>query len=204
MSVQKTIENKTVEKVAPKYSYAELITKVDESSAFVDMRDEVNPNHIITDFVLSNPEKKLYNATLIEEKGNRVISFFAPTTLATRIENIEKAMATLKLQSENVVLFVKYAGKKKSNKGREMHQYFVQILEPENLIEVVKQQSEQYKADFESNSGKITNTEDIKKQILAMVKPEQMKELIAKEIADLHGLIDEESAILLVAKRLGL
>lgn len=204
MSVQQTIDKKTPEKAPVKYNYADLIAKVDESSAFVDMRDPENPNHIITDFVLSNPEKKLYNATLIEEKGNRVISFFAPTTLATRIENIEKAMATLKLQSQNVVLFVKYAGKKKSNKGREMHQYFVQILEPESLIEAVKEQSEQNKAEFEANAGKPTSIEDIKKQILMMVKPEQMKELIAKEINDLHGLIDEDSAILLVAKRLGL
>lgn len=204
MSIQQTIDKKTPEKAPGKYNYADLIAKVDESSAFVDMRDSENPNHIITDFVLSSPEKKLYNATLIEEKGNRVISFFAPTTLATRIENIEKAMATLKLQSQNVVLFVKYAGKKKSNKGREMHQYFVQILEPESLIEVVKEQSEQNKAEFEANAGKPTSIEDIKKQILTMVKPEQLKELIAKEIADLNGLIDEDSAILLIAKRLGL
>ena len=139
MSVQQTIDKKPFEKAVSKFNFADLKGKINENSAFVDMRDEVNNKHIITDFLISNPEKKLYNATLIEESGNRTISFFAPTTLATRLERIQIIMDKLCIKSENVVLFIQYAGKKKSNKGRDMHQYFVQIVEPQPLIDAVKE-----------------------------------------------------------------
>ena len=182
------------------YNYADLIAKISQSSNYVKMNDDSNPRHIITSWVRTG-DKQDFNAELIEEKGKRSITFSAQNALFTRLNNIEKLANSIEIDTQDVVVFIEYKGKQKNNKNVEYCAYYVQILEPQTLVELAKKEAEAKKAEKTVTAKQRPVTDIIIDLNKAGVTNEQISKEVESEITALHGLIDKESALLIVAKK---
>lgn len=116
-----------------KYTESEIddiIKKANESSSFVNF-NVLNKSFIIRN--LQATEKKtsfdstIYNVEILNEQTKQfeVRKCYLPVSLETRFRNLGKK---LKASFSETIFLVKYNGVKESNKGREMHSYYVEIL----------------------------------------------------------------------------
>ena len=92
---------------------------------YLDIKGE-NAEFFLTNITIENEDTNLYKAMFIEPENekSKENKFFCPTSLRTRLENLE-VVDNPKCKS---IVYIGYKGIKKSSKGRDMHSFFVKVL----------------------------------------------------------------------------